>query len=122
MSSSLGKLRAFSLANLYSAVSLCFSREALLYCFPPESSDFCLHLSNIEKECMRGGLVTMRGKRRQFNRAEMGAMAMTSTQLDISALVPNLALKTAIYNWCDEWGLKNPNTPDTKTGGGVIYS
>ncbi|KAL4178792.1 hypothetical protein AMTRI_Chr13g116850 [Amborella trichopoda] len=64
----------------------------------------------------------MQGKGRQFNKAEMEAMAMTFTQLDNSALIPNLALKTAISNWCNEWGSKKPSTPDPKIGGGVIYS
>ncbi|ERM99593.1 hypothetical protein AMTRI_Chr10g5770 [Amborella trichopoda] len=53
---------------------------------------------------------------------EMGAMAMTSTQLDVSALIPNLALKTAISNWCDEWGLKKPSTPDPKTSKELVQA
>ncbi|KAL4178796.1 hypothetical protein AMTRI_Chr13g116880 [Amborella trichopoda] len=83
MSFSLGKLRAFSLGNLYSSIYLGFSREALLFCFPPF----------IWRESSRKG--------RQFNKAEMEAIAMTSTQLDDSALIPNLSLKTAISNSCN---------------------
>ncbi|ERN12833.1 hypothetical protein AMTR_s00180p00044420 [Amborella trichopoda] len=64
---------------------------------------FGLHLSNIEKE--KGD------KGQQFNKAKMGAIAMTSTQLDDSSLIPNLALKTAISNLCDEWGSKKPSIP-----------
>ncbi|KAL4188556.1 hypothetical protein AMTRI_Chr08g160900 [Amborella trichopoda] len=75
---SLGKLKAFSLGNMYSSISLCLSREALLFCFPTfiwrESSE----------------------KEQQFNRAEMGAMAMTSTQLHNSTLVSNLAQRSLV--------------------------
>ncbi|ERN00136.1 hypothetical protein AMTR_s00111p00013280 [Amborella trichopoda] len=51
----------------------------------------------------------------------MGALAMASTQLDLSVLIPNLPFKTAISNWCDEWGLKKPSPPDPKTAKELVH-
>lgn len=40
---------------------------------------------------------------------------VNGTELNSSTVIPNVALRTAIYNWCQVVGVQKPNPPDQET-------